>query len=246
MNTEKTNGLVADGQFHTTHWSVVLAAREGESTQATSAMERLCRIYWYPLYGFIRRRGFAVEDAQDMTQEFFSRMLQRDFLKNVAREKGRFRTFLLTALKNFLASEWRRGQTAKRGGGQLIVSWDELQAEQRYGSEPAEEMTPEHFFEQRWAMAVMEQAMSVLAAELAATGKAAQFECFKPFLSAEGTKTDYESAAGQLGMTPGAVSVAVHRLRRRFSEAVRSVVGHTVAGPDQVEEEVQFLARVLQ
>ena len=190
MNTEKTNGLVADGQFHTTHWSVVLAARAGESTQATSAMERLCRIYWYPLYGFIRRRGFAVEDAQDMTQEFFSRMLQRDFLKNVTREKGRFRTFLLTALKNFLASEWRRGQTVKRGGGQLIVSWDELQAEQRYVSEPAEEMTPERFFEQRWAMAVMEQAMSVLAAELAATGKAAQFDCFKPFLSTEGTKAE--------------------------------------------------------
>jgi RNA polymerase sigma-70 factor (ECF subfamily) len=247
MRTERTqSGGEGDGYFHTTHWSVVLAAREADSSEAPKALELLCQTYWYPLYGFVRRRGFTVEDAQDLTQDFFSRLLQRDFLKNVAREKGRFRTFLLAALKNFLASEWRREKAVKRGGRQVIVSWDELQAEERYAHEPAVEMAPEQFFEQRWAMAVMEQAMDRLSKEFEASGKPELFKCFKPYLSSEGSKADYGAAAAQLGMTPGAVAVAVHRLRRRFSELLRTVVGHTVAGPDQVEEEVQFLARALQ
>jgi RNA polymerase sigma-70 factor (ECF subfamily) len=244
-STDEPSAGGANGLFHTTHWSVILAAREGEAPQANAALERLCRSYWYPLYGFIRRRGMGVEDAQDLTQEFFSRMLQRDFLRNVAKEKGRFRTFLLASLKNFLTSEWRRGQSAKRGGGQLIVSWDELHAEERYGNEPTDELMPDRFFDQRWAMAVMEEAMATLSAEQTA-GKAAQFASLKPYLSTEASKAEYETVAATLGMTPGAVSVAVHRLRRRFSEVVRSVVSHTVASPDQVEQEVQFLAQALQ
>jgi RNA polymerase sigma-70 factor (ECF subfamily) len=247
MASDQTQDSSApDGLFHTTHWSVVLAAQKGDSPQANKALETLCRTYWYPIYVFVRRRGFSVEDAQDLTQEFFARLLQRNFLRKVAREKGRFRTYLLVALKNFLATEWRRGQTARRGGGQAIVSWEELQAEERFAHEPVSEVTPESLYEQRWALAVMELAMERLRGEFHAAGKAEQFDRLKPFLSSEGNKADYAALAGQLGVTAGAVSVAVHRLRRRFGEVLRAVVATTVAAPDEVEDEVRLLAGVLQ
>jgi RNA polymerase sigma factor (sigma-70 family) len=234
------------GVFRTTHWSVVLAAREGQASQASQALETLCRTYWYPLYVFVRRQGFSVEDAQDLTQEFFARLLRRDFLRTVAREKGRFRSFLLVSLKNFLATEWRRGQTAKRGGGQSLISWDELQAEGRYQHEPMTEATPEELYDQRWALTAIEQAMGRLREEFVTAGKAEQFERLKPWLSNPGSRAEYAAVAGQWGMTASAVSVAVHRLRRRFAELLRSVVAHTVPSPDEIEAEVQFLARALQ
>jgi RNA polymerase sigma-70 factor (ECF subfamily) len=236
-----------DGFFRTTHWSVVLAAREESASGPPQALELLCRAYWYPLYAFVRRRGVPVADAQDLTQEFFARLLQRDFLRNVAREKGKFRTFLLSSLNNFLVSEWHRGQAAKRGGGrQNFVSWDDLQAEERYASEPATENSAEQFYDQRWAVTVMQQAMTQLREEFHSTGRSKLFDQLKPFLSAEGTREDYERAAEPLQMTGGAFSVAVHRLRRRYAEVLRSVVAHTVAGPDEIEEELRCLAQALQ
>jgi RNA polymerase sigma factor (sigma-70 family) len=233
------------GGFHTTHWSLILAAREGNSPQANAALESLCRAYWYPLYVFVRRRGFSVEDAQDLTQEFFARLLQRDFLRGVAREKGRFRSFMLASLKNFLVTDWRRGQRAKRGGGLHFVSWDELRAEERYALEPVSEVTPEDLYEQRWALAVVEQAMIRLRQEFEAAGKAGHFDTLKQWLAREATGADYEALGGQWGVSSGAVSVAVHRLRKRFAEILRTVVAHTVVGPDEVEDEVQLLAKVL-
>jgi RNA polymerase sigma-70 factor (ECF subfamily) len=236
-----------DGYFRTTHWSVVLAAREENAGGPTRALELLCRAYWYPLYAFVRRRGVPVADAQDLTQEFFARLLQRDFLRNVAREKGKFRTFLLSSLNNFLVSEWHRAQAAKRGGGQHnFVSWDDLQAEERYASEPAAEGTPEQFYDQRWAVAVMDQAMAQLREEFESAGKKAHFEQMKPFLSAEGSREDYARAGTPLEMSDATFSVAVHRFRRRYAAVLRSVVAHTVSGPDEIEEELRCLAQALQ
>ncbi|SPE56243.1 RNA polymerase, sigma-24 subunit, ECF subfamily [Verrucomicrobia bacterium] len=231
--------------FSTTHWSVVLAAREGDSPQVSAALEELCRVYWYPLYVFVRRRGFSVEDAEDLTQEFFAHLLRRDFLRTVGREKGRFRSFLLAALRNFLATEWRRGHTAKRGGGRSFVSWEELRAEERYALEPVSEASPEDLYEQRWALVVVEQALQRLRKEFLAAGKAGHFETLKPWLSNEGSRADYTEVAVQWGVSAGAVGVAVHRFRRRFAELLRLVVAHTVAGPEEVEDEVQLIGRAL-
>jgi RNA polymerase sigma-70 factor (ECF subfamily) len=246
MTSDDARGLGSqESDFRTTHWSLVLAARDGSTAQASAALEALCRTYWYPVYVFVRRRGLSVEDAQDLTQEFFARLLRRDFLRNIARERGRFRSFLLAALKNFLASEWRRGQTAKRGGAQTFVSWDELRAEERFALEPVAETSPEDHYEQRWALAVIEQAMQRLRAEFHAAGKPGHFDTLKRWLSSEGTRADYEAVAGELGVSAGAVGVAVHRLRRRFAELLRAVVAHTVAGPEEVEDEVRWLSRAL-
>jgi RNA polymerase sigma-70 factor (ECF subfamily) len=245
MSAEDTAGFVpSDGLFRTTHWSVVLAAREGDGDAAgtSRALETLCRAYWSPLYAYVRRRGFSPADAQDLTQEFFAVLLRRDFLRNIAREKGRFRSFLLTALKNFLASEWHKDRAVKRGGDRVFVSWDELQAEERQTGEPQAEVTPERLFDQRWALAVMQQAMEQLGVEFQTAGKRDQFERLRPFLSREGSREEYAELAGPIGVTAGAVTVAVHRLRRRYGEVLREVVAQTVAGPDEVEEEVRFLA----
>jgi len=233
--------VAADGLFHTTHWSVVLAAKDGDAPATSRALEQLCRAYWYPLYAFVRRRGLGADDAQDLTQQFFAQLLQRDFLRNIAREKGRFRSFLLTSLKNFLNTEWHKERAAKRGGGQTFVSWDELAAEERYAEEPADNVSPDRLYDQRWALAVMQQALAQLRTEMDEAGKGAQFARLQLYLSREGSKEEYAALAGQLGVTEGAVTVAVHRLRRRYGEALRSIVAQTVAGPDEVEEEVRFL-----
>src|SRR4030095_1435477 len=156
MSADETHEApLHDGVFGTTHWSVVLAAREGEVTATCRALELLCRAYWHPLYAFVRRRGYEVADAQDLTQDFFARLLQRDFLRNIAREKGGFRSFLLAALKNFLATEWRRESAMKRGGGHTFVSWEDLQAEEHYGGQAADESVPERAYDRRWALSVM-------------------------------------------------------------------------------------------
>jgi RNA polymerase sigma-70 factor (ECF subfamily) len=246
MPADPEEPLPPDGLFRTTHWSVVLAAQEEDSTGASRAMEVLCRAYWYPLYAFVRRRGYDTADAQDLTQEFFYRLLQKDFLRNVAREKGKFRTFLLASLKNFLVSEWHRGQAAKRGGGRGIVSLDEMQAEDRYANEPAAQGTPEELYDQKWALTTMEQAMDELQEEFRASGKFEHFNRFKPFLSARGDDAEYERAGTSLGLNAGAFAVAVHRFRRRYAQVLRTVVSQTVSGPDQIEEELRFLAQALQ
>jgi len=223
-----------------------MAAQDDDSTGASRAMEVLCRAYWYPLYAFVRRRGYDTEDAQDLTQEFFFRVLQRDFLRHVAREKGKFRTFLLASVNNFLVSEWHRGQAAKRGGGQRIFSLDEMQAEERYANEPAAPGTPEQLYDQKWALTAIEQAMDELQSEFRASGKPEHFNRFKPFLSTRGDDAEYEKAGAPLGLNAGAFAVAVHRFRRRYAQVLRNVVAQTVSGPDQIEEELRFLAQALQ
>jgi RNA polymerase sigma factor (sigma-70 family) len=231
----------ADGLFRTTHWSVVLAAKTGDESEISQAMEQLCRAYWYPLYAFVRRRGASAADAQDLTQQFFHQLLQRDFLRNIARERGRFRSFLLAALKNFLVSAWHKEHAAKRGGGQLIISWEDLGAEQRYAEEPADNVSPDRLFDQRWALAVMEQAMTQLRVELEAAGKGDHFARLRPFLSREGDRQEYAAIGQVWGVSAGAVTVAIHRLRRRYGDVLRGIVAQTVPGPDEVEDEIRFL-----
>ncbi|MCI0597949.1 MAG: hypothetical protein L0Y60_00235 [Beijerinckiaceae bacterium] len=222
-----------------------MAARERDSPEARAALERLCRTYWYPVYAYLRMRGSKREEAQDLAQEFFLRLLDRDFLRDVAREKGRFRTFLLASLKNFLVTDWERRQAVKRGGRQQFVSWDELDAEERYAQEPVSNRTPEDLYDQGWAVKVMEQALDNLRAEFASGGKQPQFERLQAFLSNPATGEDYAKAAQELAMTTQAVAVAVHRMRRRFGELARSVVAHTVAAPDAIELELQALIQAL-
>jgi len=227
--------------FATTHWSVVLAAGHDSSPGVQEALEKLCRSYWYPLYGYVRRQGHSPEDAQDLTQGFFARLLEKKFLQLANRERGKFRSFLLTSLKHFLVHEWERTKTAKRGGAHAHLSWDQASAEERYQLEPASELTPEKIFDQRWAFILFQQALTRLRDEYAVAGKGAQFDQLRNYLSAEVGDGGYASAAERLGMTTGAVAVAVHRLRQRYGELVYGEIAHTVANPAEIEDELRYL-----
>ena len=242
MSKQPTNHESSDAAgFAATRWTLVLSAARGSQTpRAATAMAELCRIYWYPLYAFIRRRGHAAPEAEDLTQGFFARLLEKNFLAAADREKGRFRTFLLMAVKRFLANEYDRAQTQKRGGGQRIVSLEGVEPETRYCLEPADTMTPERFFEQQWALALLDQVLTRLEAEMTAAGKAALFEAMKGHLAGSREET-YAVTAARLGMTEGAVKVAVHRLRRRYRELLQEEIAHTVAGPEEIEEEIRYL-----
>ena len=233
-------------QFTTTHWSVVLSAGQHSSPAGQVAMEQLCRIYWYPLYAHVRRRGHDHHSAEDLTQEFFSRLLDQQWLNSVAPEKGRFRTFLLAALDHFLANEWLKGQSLKRGGGQVIVSIDETQSgEERYSREVAFGATPARAFDKLWATTVLDQAMTRLQQEFSTRGKAAHFEDWKVFLSREATAQDCQASSQRLGMSAGAVTVAVHRLRERYGDLLRETVAQTVAEAADVDEELRYLFALL-
>ncbi len=203
-------------------------------------MAELCRIYWYPLYAFIRHRGHAAHDAEDLTQEFFARLLDKHFLASADREKGRFRTFLLMAVKRFLANEYDAAQARKRGGGQRIVPFEGLQPEARYHQEPADNLTPERLFEQQWALTLLDQVLARLQAEMTAGGKAALFESLKGHLAGS-REESYAATAARLGMNEGAVKVAVHRLRRRYRELLHDEIAHTVATPEEIEDEIRYL-----
>jgi len=233
------------GQFATTHWSVVLAAGQRDSPQAAEALERLCRAYWYPLYAHVRRRGYSPEDAQDLTQEFFARVLAKHWLSTADRSRGRFRTFLLGAFSHFLANEWHRARCEKRGGGQELVSWDQATAENRYLAEPVDDLTPEKIFQKRWAATLLEQVLSRLREEHVAAGKRDFFEAVKDFLWGEKNTLSQANLAVALGLSEGALKVAVHRLRRRYRELLRAEIAQTVAGPDEIDEELRELMAVL-
>ena len=227
--------------FAATRWTLVLSAGAARRLlRAAAAMAELCRIYWYPLYAFIRRRGHEAHDAEDLTQEFFARLLDKHFLAAVDRGKGRFRTFLLMAVKRFLANEYGAAHARKRGGGQPIISLQGLEPEARYHLEPADALTPERLFEQQWALTLLEQVLARLQAEMAAAGKAALFEAMKGHL-AGGRDERYAATAARLGMSEGAVKVAVHRLRRRYRDILQEEIAHTVAGPEEIEEEIRYL-----
>ena len=230
--------------FTTTHWSVVLSAR-ATSPDAEKAMHSLCRAYWPPLYTFIRRHGHAVHDAQDLTQDFIAQLLAKDFLANVSPHKGRFRSFLMASLKNFLASEHRRTTAAKRGGGVPLIALDADPEEHFLGAEPATHTTPETIFERRWAIALMERAFAKLREELTGAGKAAQFDRLKGYLEADAGRGDYTVAARDLKMSSVAVGVTVHRLRQRFGELIRREIADTVAAPEEIDDEMRHLLAVL-
>jgi RNA polymerase sigma factor (sigma-70 family) len=235
----------ANALFQTTHWSVVLAAGQCGSPQAAEALEKLCRTYWPALYSYIRRNGYPAAQAEDLTQEFFARILDKEHLRDVSREGGRFRSYLLTMLKHFLINEWRRSQCRKRGGGKVFLSLDDLNNVEHGLLEPAESATPEILYERRWALTVLEQAMDRLRQEYVAAGKTALFESLQVYLSGDKGLAPYAEIAGTLGLSAGAVKVAVHRLRRRYGELVRQEVAQTVALPEEIEDEIRHLFSVL-
>jgi RNA polymerase sigma factor (sigma-70 family) len=224
---------------------VVLSGRKNDSPQSSAALETLCRTYWYPLYAYVRRQGHSPPDAQDLTQEFFARLLQKDYLKGAAQEKGRFRTFLIVALKRFLANEWDRVRAKKRGGGQPLLTLDTELAEQRYRIELTEGATAERLFERRWALTLLDHSMKRLRKEFAAAGKVGEFDVMKACLTAERGEISYAEVAAALDMNEGAARVAVHRLRKRFREVFREEIAHTVSSPEEIDEEVRYLISVL-
>jgi RNA polymerase sigma-70 factor (ECF subfamily) len=228
-------------QFTTTHWSVVLEACQVESPLAADALEQLCRTYWYPLYAFVRRKGYSPPDAQDLTQDFFARLLEKKYIALADRSRGRFRSFLLTSLQHFLANEWAKTKTERRGGGHRIISWEEDEAEERYLAEPADNLAPDRIFERRWATGLLELVLARLREEYAAAAKSEQFEALKVFVWGEKSLASYAEIAGQLRMTEGAVKVAVYRLRQRYRELLRAQVARTVASESEIDEELRYL-----
>ena len=239
--TEKTESRA----FATTHWSVVQAVAEGEPVPARQALETLCRAYWYPVYAYVRRKGYKPEEAQDLTQEFFAQLIAREYLRLADRTKGKFRGFLLSALDYFLAREWTRAHRLKRGGQFTFISMDGYPPEQRYRLEPVEHETPETIFLRQWALTVLKQAMIALEAECGANGKAALFREAKNLISGERDGNAYAQISRSLAMGEGAARVAVHRLRQRYGEFLRNEVAHTVTSGDEVDEELRSLIQAL-
>jgi RNA polymerase sigma factor (sigma-70 family) len=231
--------------FVTTHWSVVLTAGRSDTTRAQAALARLCQAYWYPLYAYVRCRGHEAHDAQDLTQEFFARLLEQKWLAQADRERGRFRTFLLAALGHFLANEWDKARAQKRGGAVQIVPLQLDSAETRYGQEPADPLTPEQCYERRWALALLDEVLSTLRKEHVAAGTEGMFDALKPCLVGDRQAQPYVTLAAKLGMTEGAVKVAVHRLRQRYRQLLREEIANTVATPEEVNEEMHHLFAVL-
>ena len=229
--------------FATTRWSVVLAARHEETRASKQAMETLCRAYWYPLYAYVRRDGHAAHDAQDLTQEFFARLLEKDWLQAAGPEHGRFRTFLLVAMKRFLVNEWHKSASLKRGGNVTHVPLDAAEAERRFASEP--ELAADAMFERRWAMTLLEQTLVTLEGEFAAGGKADHFHAMKHCLTLDRDRISYPELAAQLGSNEGAARVAVHRLRKRFRALFRENIAATLGEGEDVETEMQHVVSVL-
>ena len=231
--------------FATTHWSVVLQA-QGESPAAQEALEKLCRTYWWPLYGFVRRNGYEPEEAQDLTQGFFALLLERRDFDVVRQEKGRLRSYLLTSLRNFVAKSRRRELTVKRGEGRALVPLDELVAREQADLEPVDNLTADKIYERRWALTLLEQVLTRLEADYRAAGNAKLFDCLKEFLSDEPGRQSQAEVAAELGMTENAVKQAFHRLRQRYRQLLRDEIAQTVAVPGDVEDELRHFISVLQ
>ncbi len=247
MDTEDSNSetRLRGTLFTTTHWSVVLAAGQQDSPQAAEALEILCRAYWYPLYVYVRRRGYGVEDAQDLTQQFFVRLLKKGSFRRANPERGKFRTFLLHALQNFLANEWSRAHALKRGGGAVTFSTDVQAAEERYIVEPATLLTPERAYERRWALTLLDRVLAGLRQEYAEAGRARVFDELAELLWGKEASISYAQIGEQLGMKEGAVRGAMHRLRAAFRERLRAEVAQTVIDFGQVDEEMRYLLAVV-
>ncbi len=246
--SEKNQDASASGprQFATTQWSMVIAAGRNDTVRSQAALGRLCSIYWYPLYAFVRRQGVTAADAQDITQSFFARLIEKQDLADVDRAKGKFRSFLLAAMKNFLSNEWDKARAKKRGGGEKnFTSLDAKSAETRYHLEPADTMTADKVFERQWALTLLDEVLKRVREEYAADGKEALFEQLKPTLTGEKTAAPYSEIATKLGMSEGAVKVAVHRLRHCYRDTLRAEIAATVVDPGEVDEELRHLFAAL-
>lgn len=231
--------------FATTHWSVVLAAKDFAGAPAQAAMETLCRAYWYPLYAFVRRSGHSPEDAEDLTQAFFVHLLGHEFLRNVSPEKGRFRSYLLVSVKRFMADQWRRDHALKRGGAQPPLSLDQQDAESRYRLEPADLEDPEKLYERRWALTLLNRVLERMENEAVAAGKQTLFSQLQPFLIGDRDTRTYAEIAGAFGISEGAIKMQVLRMRERLRELFIEEITHTVASDDEAREEVRHLLSVL-
>jgi len=231
--------------FVTTHWSVVLTAGRSDTTRAHAALANLCQTYWYPLYAYVRRRGHSPEDAQDLTQAFFARLLERNWVGQADQQKGRFRSFLLSTMNHFLADEWDKARAQKRGGGILPVPLQFDTAETRYGHEPADNVTPEQNYERRWALTLLDKVLQRLRSEYEQEGKAELFAALHPCLVGDRTAQPYAELAVTLGVSEGAVKSAVHRLRQRYRQLLHDEIAQTVASPGEVNAELHHLFAVL-
>lgn len=243
--SESPNKVSQDPVFASTHWSVVLRAGRSDSPEGLAALSELCRTYWYPLYGYARRQGCDVHQAQDLTQDFFGKLIEKNYLNVADRRRGKFRWFLLTAFKCFLANEWDRTQALKRGGGKQIVSFDAMTAEERYLHEPQDRLSADQLYDRRWAADLLAGARARLRAEYAETDRALRFQHLEAYLPGGQPSLSQAEVGAALGLTEGTVKQEVFRLRRRFGELLREAVAQTVAHPDEVDEEIQYLIDVM-
>jgi RNA polymerase sigma factor (sigma-70 family) len=232
-------------RFATTHWSVISAAGKSSSPQQKQALETLCQSYWFPLYAYLRQRGYGTHQAEDLTQAFFAHILEKKDLQTADPKYGKFRSFLLVRLKYFLSDERDRAQAKKRGGGKKVLSLSIQNAEGQYALEPANQLSPEMLFEKSWALTVLERTMGRLEAEMADKNKQKLFDCLKVYLTTDKDVIPYQDMAAELKITEGSVRVAVHRLRRRYRKLLRDEIAQTVGGEDQIEEEMGFLFAAL-
>lgn len=223
----------------------MLSAGKPDAPEGMAALERLCRAYWYPVYASVRRHGHDPTEATDSTQEFFLRLLERGDLARVRPERGRFRWYLSSALRHFLANEWRKLQTQKRGAGKVFVTIDSLSAERRYDLQETHELPPDKLYDRSWALTVLEEARERLRAEFIACGKGERFQWLEPFLPGEESDLTYAEAGRKMGLSESAVKSEVHRLKKRYRSLVRTSVAHTVASPEEIDDEIRYLAGLL-
>jgi RNA polymerase sigma factor (sigma-70 family) len=239
------NSSTGDPQFHTTQWSLVVAAAGEGGEEPRAALAELCQAYWYPVYAFLRRRGNSPHDASDLTQEFFATLLEKDYLADADPERGRFRSFLLTAVSRLASKQQDKAAAQKRGGGWKLLSLDFDDGEARYQREPAHEETAERIFERRWALTLLERTLAALREQHVAAGKLALFDALKSFLTGDADAPLRRTIAEELGMTEGAVKVAVHRLRQKYRELLRAEIAQTIAGQADVDGELAELRNAL-
>ncbi len=238
------SGAATSG-FHTTSWTLVRAAAAHPTADSRQALAALCQAYWHPVYAFIRRNGYDRDQSQDLCQQFFALLLEKNYLLDANRDRGRFRSFLLTAVKHFLANEWDRAHALKRGGGRTAVSIDFVEAERWYAPAAVEESTPESIFERRWALSVLEHVTVRLRSGFTAMGKAEEFDRLFMFLNREPDTKRYGEVAKQMGLSAGALRTAVHRMRKKYRKLLRAEIGATVSTPEETDEEIRFLLATL-
>jgi RNA polymerase sigma-70 factor (ECF subfamily) len=248
MRADEAEGTAArnnPGLFANTRWSLVLSAGRSSSPGSRQALATLCETYWRPLYAYVRNRGYPEEEAKDLTQEFFARFLEKNYLKDVHRERGRFRSFLLASLKHFLANEWDKATAQKRGGGKVPLSLDFALAEGWVSVEPSHDRTPEKIYERQWALALLDRVLGVLEADYKSSEKGALFVRLKPLLAGSGEGKSYKEIAMDLNLSEGSIKVAAHRLKRKYRDALREEIAQTIENAEDIDDEMRYLLTVL-